>query len=93
MEQPNRSIGQTDQLPTDLPVEELTRRANAFLEKNDFVQAYPYVSRLAEHEEADPQAVASTCCGVWRRPPGTGWLKKIGGSLLNATIRQTNTSR
>ena len=56
MEQPHRTIGQTDQLPTDLPVEELTRRANAFLEKNDFVQAYPYVSRLAEHEEADPQA-------------------------------------
>ncbi|GAG04967.1 unnamed protein product, partial [marine sediment metagenome] len=56
MERPHRTIGQTDQLPTDLPVEELTRRANAFLEKNDFVQAYLYVSRLAEHEEADPQA-------------------------------------
>jgi len=56
MEQPHRTTGQTDQFPTDLPVEELTRRANAFLEKNDFVQAYPYVSRLAEHEEADPQA-------------------------------------
>ena len=93
MERCHRTIGEVNELPADLSVEELTRRANVFLEKNDFVQAYRYVCRLAEHEEADPQAAASTCCGVWRRPPGTGWLKKIGGSLLNGTTRQTSTTR
>ncbi len=52
----HRTIGETDQLRPDLSVEELTRRANAFLEKNDFRQAYSYVSRLARHEEVNPQA-------------------------------------
>jgi predicted Zn-dependent protease len=59
MEPSHRIVGETDQLPGDVPVKELPRRANAFLEKNDFVRAYPQVSRPAEHEVVDLQAAVT----------------------------------
>ncbi len=59
MERTDGKMEQTDQLPADLSVEELTRRANTYLEKNDLTQAYPYVSRLAEHEASQPQAAVT----------------------------------
>lgn len=43
-----------DKVPLTQPaIDELTRQANAFLEKNDIGQAYPYVCRLAEIEQTE----------------------------------------
>lgn len=60
MEQSHRIIGETNHLPADFTVERLTRWADAYLEKNDFVQAYPYVSQLADYEKCYLQAIVTT---------------------------------
>lgn len=59
MGQSHRIIGETNQLPADLTVEKLTHWANVYLEKNDFVQAHPYISRLADYEKVCSQAIVT----------------------------------
>jgi len=49
-----RTIREEQAPSVQATIDELTQKANSFLEKNDLGQAYPYVCRLADTEQAEP---------------------------------------